>query len=163
MQQFTITLTDEEVAAMATVTNDINDWVTNALKERARIAIESIVATAVAKGFETSTTLPALRHEVVALAIANNWVQTFGTTTVQIVPPSVTMRQARLALLEINRLNDISVAIANLASPAKEAAAIEWEYSNEVQRYNGFVEQLAPHLNLTSQDLDALFIRAAQL
>lgn len=79
------------------------------------------------------------------------------------IPAVLTMRQARLALLGAGLLGNVETAIAGLPSPLKEAALIEWEYSNEVQRHNGFVEQLAPLLGLTSQQIDALFIQAAQI
>ena len=79
------------------------------------------------------------------------------------VPASVSMRQARLALLSVGMLDAISAAIGNMPSPQKEAAQIEWEYSNEVQRHNGFVDQLGPALGLTSAQLDNLFIAASKL
>ncbi len=79
------------------------------------------------------------------------------------VPASVTMRQARLALLGAGLLDDVDAAIAALPSPQKEAAKIEWEYSQEVQRHNGFVSVLAPMLGMTDAHTDALFIGAAQL
>lgn len=78
-------------------------------------------------------------------------------------PKVVTMRQARLALLGAGLLDSVSTAIGALPSPAKEAAQIEWEYSQEVQRHNGFVSQLAPILGLTAAQLDGLFIAAASL
>lgn len=80
-----------------------------------------------------------------------------------VVPASVTMRQARLALLGAGLLDDIDAAINGLPSPQKEAARIEWEYSQEVQRHNGFVSVLAPMLGLTDAQTDALFIGAATL
>ena len=73
------------------------------------------------------------------------------------------MRQARLALLGAGLLDDIDAAINGLPSPQKEAARIEWEYSQEVQRHNGFVSVLAPMLGLTEAQTDALFIAAAGL
>lgn len=79
------------------------------------------------------------------------------------VPASVTMRQARLALLGAGLLDDVEAAIAALPSPQKEAAKIEWEYSQEVQRHNGFVSALAPALGLTAEQTDALFVQAATL
>jgi len=79
------------------------------------------------------------------------------------VPVAVTMRQARLALLGAGLLDDVETAIAALPSPQKEAARIEWEYSQEVQRHNGFVSVLAPMLGLTEAQTDALFIGAAAL
>lgn len=80
-----------------------------------------------------------------------------------VVPTTVTMRQARLALLAAGLLGDVEAAIATLPSPHKEAAKIEWEYSQEVQRHNGFVAQLGPALSLDAAALDALFVAAAGL
>lgn len=79
------------------------------------------------------------------------------------VPAKVTMRQARLALLAAGKLAAVSAAINALPSPQKEAAQIEWEYSNEVQRHNGFVSQLGPILGMSPAALDQLFITAAGL
>lgn len=79
------------------------------------------------------------------------------------VPQIVTMRQARLALLGAGKLTDVNAAINALPSPTKEAAMIEWEYSQEVQRHNGFVSLLAPVLGMTEADMDALFIAGAAL
>ncbi len=79
------------------------------------------------------------------------------------VPAAVTMRQARLALLGAGLLGNVDAAIAALPSPQKEAAKIEWEYSQEVQRHNGFVSVLAPSLGLTPEQTDALFVQAAKL
>lgn len=77
------------------------------------------------------------------------------------IPAVVTMRQARLALLEIGKYSQIDAAIALLPSPEKEKAEIEWQYSNEVQRHNGFVSLLGPGLGLTETDINNLFILAA--
>lgn len=80
-----------------------------------------------------------------------------------VVPFAVTMRQARLALLGAGLLDDVEASINALPSPQKEAARIEWEYSQEVQRHNGFVSVLAPSLGLTESQLDQMFIQAATL
>lgn len=80
-----------------------------------------------------------------------------------VVPSAVTMRQARLALLGAGLLDDVDAAINALPSPQKEAARIEWEYSQEVQRHNGLVSVLAPSLGLTPEQTDALFVQAAKL
>ena len=80
-----------------------------------------------------------------------------------LVPRAVTMRQARLALLGAGKLAAVDAAINGMAEPTKSAARIEWEYSNEVQRHNGFVEALGPALGMTSAQIDALFIAAAKL
>lgn len=77
------------------------------------------------------------------------------------VPAQVTMRQARLALLEAGLLSMVSTAINTLSSPEKERALIEWEYSSAVRRDDPLIPLLAPALGLTDEDLDALFIAAA--
>ena len=79
------------------------------------------------------------------------------------VPQAVTMRQARLAMLGANILHLVDGAIAAMASPAKEAAQINWEYASEVQRDDTLVGALASGLGMTSADVDALFIAAAEL
>ena len=79
------------------------------------------------------------------------------------VPQSVTMRQARLALLGAGKLAAVEVAIEALPSPQKEAAWIEWEYAATVERNSPLIQQLAPALGLTEAEMDALFLQAASL
>lgn len=79
------------------------------------------------------------------------------------VPTAVTMRQARLALLDAGLLPTVQAAIAALPSPQKEAAGIEWEYAQEVQRDHGLVPAMAQALGMTESQIDDLFIAAAAL
>ena len=79
------------------------------------------------------------------------------------VPTSVTMRQARLALLGAGLLAGVDAARDGLPSPQKEAARIEWEYATEVQRSSGLVPMMEAALGLDDAALDALFIEAAAL
>lgn len=76
-------------------------------------------------------------------------------------PGEVTMRQARLALLEAGLLDAVTTAIDGLSEPAKTAARIEWEYSQTVQRHRGLVAQVGTALGLSAAQLDALFTSAA--
>lgn len=81
-----------------------------------------------------------------------------------VVPQAITMRQARLALLGAGKLAGVDAAIAAIPDQAtKQAAQIEWEFSNELQRHNPFVLMLAPALGLTSAQVDALFIAGQAL
>lgn len=80
-----------------------------------------------------------------------------------VVPASVTMRQARLALLQAGLLNTVNDAVAAMPGVEGQAARIEWEYSQEVQRNKALVQALAPVLNLTDAQLDQLFIAASTL
>lgn len=75
----------------------------------------------------------------------------------------VTMRQARLALLGAGKLPAVNAAIAAMQGAQGEAARIEWEYSQEVQRDRGLVSALSSQLGMTEEQLDALFTAAAAI
>lgn len=79
------------------------------------------------------------------------------------MPTSVTMRQARLALLGAGLLQTVNDAVAGMPGVEGQAARIEWEYSQEVHRNKALVQALAPVLNLTDAQLDQLFVTAATL
>ena len=79
------------------------------------------------------------------------------------VPQEITMRQARLVLLEHNLLANVQPAIDNLPEPAKTKAQIEWDYSNALQRNNSFVNVLGTALGLTDDDIDNLFIEGVTM
>jgi hypothetical protein len=82
----------------------------------------------------------------------------------QPVPQSVTMRQARLALLGAGLLDDIEEAIASIPDPVqRRAAQIEWEYATIVERNSALIQQLAPTLGMTEAQMDELFATAAAL
>ena len=76
------------------------------------------------------------------------------------IPEVVTMRQARLALLQSNLLTTVTDAIVN---GTDEAMKIEWEYATEVRRDWPSLITLATSLGLTSQQLDDLFTLAGTL
>lgn len=81
-----------------------------------------------------------------------------------VIITSVTMRQARLALLSAGLLDDVDTAIAGIADAnERKAAEIEWEYAQEVRRDHQWVQNLAGELSLTEAALDALFAQAAAL
>lgn len=80
-----------------------------------------------------------------------------------LVPQSITMRQARLVLLNAGLLASVAAAIGALPSPSKEAAQIEWDHSQTVERHRPFVQSLSAALGLTGAQLDALFTEAATL
>jgi hypothetical protein len=79
------------------------------------------------------------------------------------VPQSVTMRQARLALLGAGVLATVNAAIASMPGDQGEAARIEWEYARDVLRDSPLIGGLMPALGMTEQQIDQLFIAAAAL
>ena len=54
-------------------------------------------------------------------------------------------------------------AIAGMQSPQKEAAEIEWEYSNSLKRSQPLVVQLGAALGLNAAAVDELFLTASKL
>lgn len=87
--------------------------------------------------------------------------ETFSAATT--IVNSVTMRQARLALLQTGHLANVTSAIAAMTGIEGDAARIIWEFSNTVERNNPLITQLGTALNLTSSQLDDLFTLAATL
>lgn len=79
------------------------------------------------------------------------------------VPQSVTMRQARLALLAAGLLDDVETALTSMEGDEGKAARIEWDYSSEVWRNKPFVQSLGTQLGLDDEQLDQLFITASQI
>ncbi|TNE83545.1 MAG: hypothetical protein EP334_00540 [Gammaproteobacteria bacterium] len=75
----------------------------------------------------------------------------------------VSMRQARLALLQAGLLSQIDAAISSLTEPEKSGVSIEWEYAQEVKRHHAWVIALGQQLGLSDQQLDDLFAMAAAI
>lgn len=73
------------------------------------------------------------------------------------VPEMVSMRQARLAMLDAGILAQVDAAIGQ----SSEANKIEWEYATDLRRDHPLVAQLAPALSLSEDDVDNLFRSAA--
>lgn len=75
------------------------------------------------------------------------------------VPQQVTIRQARLALLNAGLLDDVEVVIA----AAGREAQLEWEYAAVVDRSNPAVSAVQQQEALTDAQIDDLFREAAKL
>lgn len=79
------------------------------------------------------------------------------------VPQEITMRQARLALHAIGKLDAIDAIVSAMPDPPREDIKITWEYSQTVERHNQFVKLLANSIGMSDYELDALFVAAAKL
>jgi hypothetical protein len=78
--------------------------------------------------------------------------------------PIITPRQIRLALIGSGlTLTQIDQLIDSLEEPNKTYAKIAWEYSIEFERSHPLVEQFGEALGLSSEQIDALFVAAADL
>lgn len=71
------------------------------------------------------------------------------------VPQSVTMRQARLALLESGLLDAVENAVAQ-----DRSAQIDWEYATDIQRDFSTLTIMATQMGLSDEQVDNLFILA---
>jgi hypothetical protein len=69
----------------------------------------------------------------------------------------VSMRQARLALLDVGLLSSVDEAIAGLPEPDKTTVSIEWEYSSIVDRASPWISAMAVALSMTEAEMDDLF------
>lgn len=76
-----------------------------------------------------------------------------------VVPESVSMRQAQLALLGADILDDVEALVATLP----RAYQIEWNKASIVERTNPLVELVRQQKAMTVQQIDDLFILAATL
>lgn len=77
---------------------------------------------------------------------------------VVVVPQSITMRQARLQLLEVELLDEVEAFVSQ-----DRKWQIEWEYANEVFRVSPVIGALKSLLNLTDEQIDTMFIEASKL
>lgn len=80
-------------------------------------------------------------------------------TPTPVIPTVVSMRQARLALLQEGLLNNVNSAI----EQGNEADKITWEYATEVNRSDSLVQNMAIALQLSKTQLDDLFLLASTL
>lgn len=79
-----------------------------------------------------------------------------------VIPLSVSMRQARLALLAAGLLDEVEGALDAIPDPTQRTAArIDWDYAATVERDSPTVSMLADALSLSDEALDALFTDAA--
>jgi len=75
------------------------------------------------------------------------------------IPSVVSMRQARLALLQFGILEQVNTTIAS----GTDADKITWEYATEVRRNDALVQNMATALGLNEATLDSLFSLASSL
>ena len=74
-------------------------------------------------------------------------------------PTEVSMKQARLALLQAGLLQTVKDAVAQMS----EADQINWEFSLSVKRSDPLTASLAALLGLDDAGLDELFLTASKL
>jgi hypothetical protein len=79
------------------------------------------------------------------------------------VPQTVSMAQARLALIGAGLFSTIDAGLKALPEPQRTTALTAWEYAPTVSRNGALVTTLAGQFGLTEAQLDALFTAAAAI
>lgn len=74
------------------------------------------------------------------------------------IPQVITMRQARLQLLEVGLLDDVEALVA-----LDRKSQIEWEYANEVYRQSPLIDLVKETISLTDEQIDDMFLSASKL
>ena len=75
-----------------------------------------------------------------------------------IIPQVITMRQARIQLLEVGLLDDVEALVT-----LDRKSQIEWEYASEVYKQSPLIEAVKGVLNLTDTQIDNMFVEASKL
>lgn len=70
----------------------------------------------------------------------------------------VTAASMRLALLEVGRLGEVEAVVST-----NEAAQVEWNFRPTYRRGHAHIEALKGPAGFTDEEIDALFVRAAEI
>jgi hypothetical protein len=79
------------------------------------------------------------------------------------VPQTVSMAQARLALIGAGLFSAIDAGLKALPEPQRTTALTAWEYAPNVSRNGALVTTLGSQFGLTEKQLDDLFTAAAAI
>ncbi len=82
-------------------------------------------------------------------------------TTETFIPEKVTIRQAKLALLDFGLLDGVDAILNSPNVPRK--TKIEWEYANEIERRWVDESGLMSYLGVEKEQIDELFLYASSL
>lgn len=79
--------------------------------------------------------------------------------------PPLSARQIRLGLIQSGiTIAQVEAAIASIDDPSDRAIAeVEWEYASEFRRTHPLIDQVAAELELSPEQIDAMWIAAAQI
>jgi hypothetical protein len=74
MITYTVTLSSAEDDALSYVAHSQQEWIDNAIHERARLAIDEIAQITIVKCLELNIQIPGSKDEMVALGFEMGWV-----------------------------------------------------------------------------------------
>lgn len=79
MPVISIELTETELTALSVVALSPQEWAENAVKNRARIAIDEIVQMCVERCLLEQVAIPGSKEEIVELAVSKGWAKIVST------------------------------------------------------------------------------------
>jgi hypothetical protein len=79
------------------------------------------------------------------------------------VMPIVSMRQAKLALMQAGRLGAVEAAINSLPETQRTEALINWTSATLIERNHPMVALIATAAGMSESDIDSLFSAAASI
>lgn len=80
MTTYTIELTETEELAFQHITLSPNEWIQNAVHERARVAIEEIIQKTIPQFLNNNVQIPSTREAIVQAAYDNGYIKTGAET-----------------------------------------------------------------------------------
>lgn len=111
----------------------------------------------------TTTQVLTWNSETVSWEVRDKTEQELRAEYIASIPTSVTMRQARLALLQQGLLQSVNTTLSTMEGPEGEAARIEWEYASDVERNSPLLQGLTTALGWSEDQVLELFILASSL
>lgn len=81
MYKYEIELSELEYLAMQYVCMDINEWVQNAVHDRARIAIEQVINDAIKEFLDRGESIPGSKEEIIQLAYDREYLRPLSVIT----------------------------------------------------------------------------------
>jgi hypothetical protein len=80
------------------------------------------------------------------------------------IPSVISMRQFRLALIDVDKISHVHDAIDAVTDPVvRSKIQVEWEYNTIVERHASWVIHILENLEMSEPHMDSLFVQAAQL
>lgn len=80
-----ISISNTEYSALEYVAISPEDWVDNAITNRARIAIEEIVSMYTTRAIDEGVSIPSTKEEIVADAYSRGWIQTAADRNIDLL------------------------------------------------------------------------------
>ena len=78
-----ISISNTQYSALEYVAISPEDWVDNAITNRARIAIEEIVSMYTTRALDEGVSIPSTKEEIVADAYSRGWIQTAADRNIE--------------------------------------------------------------------------------